>query len=65
MGQKKKRHPRLEDLIPDKERREEIVRRMYNREPIVGEDGIFTDLLQALVNVFLDGAHLKKNITIY
>lgn len=63
MGQKKKRHPRLEDLIPDKERREEIVRRMYNREPIVGEDGIFTDLLQALVNASLEGEmdhHLGK-----
>jgi transposase-like protein len=63
MGQKKKRHPRLEDLIPDKERREEIVRRMYNREPIVGEDGIFTDLLQALVNASLEGEmdhHLDK-----
>lgn len=63
MGQKKKKHPRLEDLIPDKERREEIVRRMYNREPIVGEDGIFTDLLQALVNASLEGEmdhHLDK-----
>lgn len=63
MGQKKKRHPRLEDLIPDKERREEIVRRMYNREPIVGEDGIFTGLLQALVNASLEGEmdhHLEK-----
>jgi transposase-like protein len=28
---------------------------MYNRDAIVGEDGIFTDLLQALVNASLEG----------
>ncbi len=54
---KKKRvvRPRLEDLIPDDNRRKEIVSRLYNGDPIVGEDGIFTDLLQALVNASLEG----------
>lgn len=55
MGQTRKKRTRLEDLIPDKERREEVIRRMYNREPIVGDNGIFTDLLQALVNASLEG----------
>ncbi|MBE0647337.1 MAG: IS256 family transposase [Bacteroidales bacterium] len=55
--EKKKRikRPKLEDLIPDKERREEVVRRMYQGDPVVGEDGIFTDLLQAIVNAALEG----------
>ncbi len=55
--EKKKRikRPRLEDLIPDDNRRKEVVSRLYNGDPIVGEDGIFTDLLQALVNASLEG----------
>ena len=31
------------------------MRRLYNRDPIVGEDGIFTDLLQVLVDAALEG----------
>jgi transposase-like protein len=63
---KKKRvvRPRLEDLIPDDDRRKEIVSRLYNGDPIVGEDGIFTDLLQALVNASLEGEmdqHLQED----
>ena len=63
---KKKRivRPRLEDLIPDDDRRKEVVNRLYNGDPIVGEDGIFTDLLQALVNASLEGEmdhHLQED----
>ena len=63
---KKKRikQPRLEDLIPDENHRKEVVSRLYNGDPIVGEDGIFTDLLQALVNASLEGEmdyHLQKD----
>lgn len=63
---KKKRikQPRLEDLIPDENRRKEVVSRLYNGDPIVGEDGIFNDLLQALVNASLEGEmdyHLQKD----
>lgn len=63
---KKKRvvRPRLEDLIPDDDRRKEIVSRLYNGDQIVGEDGIFTDLLQALVNASLEGEmdqHLQED----
>jgi transposase-like protein len=55
--EKKKRvkHPRLEDIIPDPERRAEVVSRLYKGDPVVGEGGIFTDLLQALVNAALEG----------
>lgn len=45
----------MEDLIPDKDRREEVLRRLYQGDDIIGERGIFTDLLQALVNASLDG----------
>lgn len=45
----------MEDLIPDKDRREEVMRRLYQGDDIIGEGGIFTDLLQALVNASLDG----------
>lgn len=63
---KKKRvvRPRLKDLIPDDDRRKEIVNRLYSGDPIVGEDGIFTDLLQALVNASLEGEmdeHLQED----
>ena len=52
---KRKVRPQLSDLIPDEERRNEIVSRLYHGDPIVGEDGIFTDLLQAMVNASLEG----------
>jgi len=55
--------PRMEDLIPDPERRAEILRRMYNGDPVVGQNGIFTDLLQAMIDAALEGemdAHLEE-----
>lgn len=61
---RKKENRRLEDLIPDKQVREEITRRLYNGDPVVGKDGIFTELLQELVNISLEGemdAHLQEN----
>jgi len=60
---KRIKRPGLKDLIPDDKRREEVIRRLYAGDPIVGKDGIFTDLLQALVNASLDGEmdyHLKE-----
>lgn len=65
MEKKKRiRRLRLEDLIPDENRRKEVASRLYNGDPIVGEDGIFTDLLQALVNASLEGEmdyHLQED----
>lgn len=52
---KRQKSPRLVDLIPDEKKRTEIVSRLYQGDPIVGEGGIFTDLLQALVNAALEG----------
>lgn len=47
--------PSLEELIPDKTRREEILSRLYKGDPLLGGDGIFTDMLQAMVNAALEG----------
>jgi transposase-like protein len=47
--------PRLEELIPDEGRRKDVIERLYRGDPIVGSNGIFTDLLQALVNASLEG----------
>lgn len=51
------KQPRLEDLIPDENRRKEVVRRLYKGDPILGEEGIFTDMFQAFVNAALEGEY--------
>jgi putative transposase len=51
----RKRADRLEDLIPDESRRREIISRLYKGDPLIGEQGIFNELLQALVNAALEG----------
>ena len=55
--EKKKRTPALlmEDLIPDANRRKEVIRRLYNNEPLLGKGGIFADMLQSMVNAALEG----------
>lgn len=55
MKERKRRAPRIEDLIPDAEKRQVILQRLYQGDPLVGDGGIFTDLLQALVNAALEG----------
>jgi len=60
----RKRHPRLEELIPDEDKRAEVISRLYKGDPIVGDGGIFTDMLQALVNAALEGEmdyHLSES----
>jgi putative transposase len=47
--------PRMEDLIPDPERRSEVLRRLYNNDSLLGEGGIFTDMLQSMINAALEG----------
>lgn len=52
---------RVEDLVPDSELREKVMKRLYNGDPVVGKDGIFTELLQSLIDAALEGemdAHL-------
>jgi len=62
--QKREKRPRLEDLIPDAEKRKEVISRLYSGDEIVGPGGIFTDMLQAMVNAALEGEmdyHLKES----
>ena len=64
MKKSKKKTARLEDLIPDAERRTEILGRMYKGDKLLGEKGIFTDLLQSMVNAALEGEmdhHLSED----
>ncbi len=61
---KRVKRPGLQELIPDEKKREEVISRLYAGDPIVGKDGIFTDLLQALVNASLEGEmdyHLEED----
>ena len=55
--EKKKRTkaPSMEDLIPDANRRTEVIRRLYNNESLLGKGGIFTDMLQSMINAALEG----------
>jgi transposase-like protein len=64
MKERKHQNKRLEDLIPNSEKRKEVLDRMYKGEPILGKDGIFTDMLQAFVNAALDGEadeHIERS----
>ena len=55
LTKKRERRPRLEDLIPDESLRNEILGKLYNKEPLFGDKGIFTGLLQSFVNAALEG----------
>lgn len=60
---KRSRKPRMEDLIPDPKKRTEVLSRLYKGDPILGDGGIFTDMLQSFVNAALEGEmdhHLKE-----
>lgn len=52
---KKKKQSRLEELIPDERKRKEVLSRLYKGDPILGDGGIFTDMLQSMVNAALEG----------
>lgn len=63
MKKQRKKVPKLSELIPDEERRKEVLSRMYKGDNLLGEKGIFTDMLQAMVNAALEGEmdyHLDK-----
>jgi len=55
LTKKREKRPRLEDLIPEESLRNEILGKLYNKEPLFGEKGIFTGLLQSFVNAALEG----------
>lgn len=52
---KKNKHSRLEELIPDADKRNQVLSRLYKGDPILGDGGIFTDMLQSMVNAALEG----------
>lgn len=64
MKKKKGSNPSLEELIPDEEHRKKIVAGLYSGKSLFGNDGVFTDLLQAMVNASMEGeieAHLASD----
>ena len=63
MKKQKETPPTLSDLIPDPEARKKIEEALYSDAPLLGPEGVFTQLLQSLVNASLEGeleAHLKS-----
>jgi transposase-like protein len=52
---KRKKRPRMEELIPDEAKRKEVLKRLYRGDSILGDGGIFTDMLQSMVNAALEG----------
>lgn len=53
---KKKRRPRMSDLVADETLRAQFTEALYSKKPLLSEEGgIFTDLLQAFVNASLEG----------
>lgn len=62
---KRLKKPRMEDLIPDPQKRTEVLSRLYKGDPILGDGGIFTEMLQAFVNASLEGEmdqHLRDQV---
>lgn len=54
-SKKREKRKRLEEIIPDDFIRGEMLARLYKGDPILGEKGIFTNLLQSFVNAALEG----------
>jgi putative transposase len=52
---KREKRLRLEEIIPNDSMRSEMLSRLYKKEPLFGDNGIFTDLLQSFVNAALEG----------
>jgi putative transposase len=66
MKKKRTARPSLEELVPDAAKRNEMLSRLYQGDSILGEGGIFTEMLQAFVNAALEGEinhHLKHGET--
>lgn len=52
---KREKRLRLHEIIPDDGIRNEMLNRLYKGDPILGEKGVFTNLLQSFVNAALEG----------
>jgi transposase-like protein len=55
MKKERKQRPRMEDLIPNSEIRKEVLKVLYTGEGLTGRDGIFSQVLQDMVNAALEG----------
>lgn len=63
MKKRQKQRSALEDLIPDEGKRKELISLLYQGAPLLGEGGVFNDLVHLLVNAALEGeikAHLDE-----
>lgn len=63
MTVKKSKIPSLAELIPDAGHREKIRAGLYSGKHLFGEDGVFTEMLQAIVNSCLEGeviSHIQE-----
>ncbi|MBL7791380.1 MAG: IS256 family transposase [Saprospiraceae bacterium] len=52
---RKKKKDTLAELIPDAELRDRMVSHLYSKQPLLSEGGVFSELLQSLVNKMLEG----------
>jgi len=52
---KRKRKPRLKDIIPNDEYRKEIEQGLLSGKNWIGKDGVFSTLLQSVVDASLEG----------
>lgn len=63
---KKSKKPKLSDIIPNAEYREEIEQGLLSGKELLGPDGVFKDLLQSIINAALEGEmdyHLDEERT--
>jgi len=51
----RKKKETLSDLIPDADLRERITAHLYSKQPLFSEGGVFSELLQGMVNKMLEG----------
>lgn len=54
-SKKREKRIRLEEIIPDDDLRSDMLSRLYKGDPLLGDKGIFTNLLQSFVNAALEG----------
>lgn len=54
-SKKREKRLRLNEIIPDDAIRNEMLAKLYKGDPILGEKGVFTNLLQSFVNAALEG----------
>lgn len=51
----KKKRKTLEDLFPDPELRNRVKEQLYSGNPLFGQDSVFSEMLQAMINAAMEG----------